>query len=192
MYLTEKTPTNVVSEIINCYIIFIVVQSLSHVWLCDPMDCSTSGFPVLHHLLEFIQSHIQWVRDATQPSHPVFSFSSCLQSLSTSGSFPMSWLFASGGQSTEASASASVLPMNILDWFPLGLTGLTSFGPPCPKDSQESSPALQFKTISSLALILHYGPTHHDYWKIIVLTIQTLVSKVISLLFKSWNMYNII
>ena len=112
MYLTEKTPTNVVSEIINCYIIFIVVQSLSHVWLCDPMDCSTSGFPVLHHLLEFIQSHIQWVRDATQPSHPVFSFSSCLQSLSTSGSFPMSWLFASGGQSTEASASASVLLMN--------------------------------------------------------------------------------
>ena len=124
MYLTEKTPTNVVSEIINCYIIFIVVQSLSHVWLCDPMDCSTSGFPVLHHLLEFIQSHIQWVRDATQPSHPVFPFSSFPQSFPASESFPMSWFFASGGQSIGASASASVFPINIQNWFPLGLTAL--------------------------------------------------------------------
>ena len=51
-------------------------------------------------------------------------FSSCLQSFPASGSFPMSWLFSSGGQSIRASALASVLPMNIQDWFPLGLTGL--------------------------------------------------------------------
>ena len=53
---------------------------------------------------------------------------SCLQSFSASGSFSMSRLFSSGGQSIGVSASASVLPMNILDWFPLGLTGLQSKG----------------------------------------------------------------
>ena len=59
-------------------------------------------------------------------SSSVVPFSSCPQSFPASGSFPMSWLFTSGGQSIEASASVSVLPMNIQDWFPLGLTGLTS------------------------------------------------------------------
>ena len=63
--------------------------------------------------------------------HPTISFSvipffSCLQSFPASGSFPVSWLFASGGQSIEASASASILPMNVQGWFPLGLTGLIS------------------------------------------------------------------
>ena len=59
-------------------------------------------------------------------SSSVIPFSSCLQSYPVSGSFLMSWLFASGGQSIGASASALVLPMNIQDWFPLGLTGLIS------------------------------------------------------------------
>ena len=64
--------------------------------------------------------------------HPTISssaipFSSCFQSFPASGSFPMSQFFASGGQSIGASASASVFPMNIQDWFPLGLTGLISF-----------------------------------------------------------------
>ena len=54
-------------------------------------------------------------------------FSSCPQSFPASGSFPMSWLFTSGGQSSGASASPPVFPMNIQDWFPLGLTGLISF-----------------------------------------------------------------
>ena len=63
--------------------------------------------------------------------HPTISsyvvlFSSCLQSFSASGSFPMNQFFESGGQSIGVSASASVLPMNIQDWFPLGLTGLIS------------------------------------------------------------------
>ena len=71
--------------------------------------------------------------------HPTISFSvvpfcSCLQSFPASGSFPMNWLFTSGGQSIEPSASAWVLPTNIQDWFPLGLTG----SPCSTKESQES------------------------------------------------------
>ena len=58
--------------------------------------------------------------------HPTIPFSSCLQSFPAPGSFPMSQLFTSDGQSIEASASASVLPVNIQGWFPLGLTGLIS------------------------------------------------------------------
>ena len=88
------------------------VQSLSRVQLCDPMDCSTPGLPVHHQLPEFTQTHVHWVGDANQPSHPVVPFSSRLQSLPASGCFPMSQLFTSGGQSIGASASASVPPVN--------------------------------------------------------------------------------
>ena len=94
--------------------------------LCNPMDSSTPGFPVHHHLPEFAQTHVHRVGDAIQPSHPVITFSSCLQSFPASGSFPMSWLVESDGQTIGASASASVLPMSIQGWFPLGLTGLIS------------------------------------------------------------------
>ena len=94
--------------------------------LCDPMDCSTPGSSVLHRLPEFAQIHVHWVSDAIQPAHPLSPHFSCPQSFPASESFPMSWIFASGGQSTGASASASVLPMNIQGWFPLGLTGWTS------------------------------------------------------------------
>ena len=66
----------------------------------------------------------QWCHPTISSS--VVPFSSCLQTFPTSGSFLMSQLFASGGQSIGASASSSVLPMNIQDWFPLGLTGLIS------------------------------------------------------------------
>ena len=69
------------------------------------------------------QTHVHWVGDAIQPSHPVVPFSSCLQCFPASGSFPMSQLFASGGHSIEVSASTSVLPMNTQDWHPLGWTG---------------------------------------------------------------------
>ena len=67
----------------------------------------------------------------SQRCHPTISssvipFSPRLQSFLASGSFPVSWLFVSGGQNIGASASASVLPMNIQGWFPLGLTGLIS------------------------------------------------------------------
>ena len=104
-----------------------VVQLLSHVQLCDPMDCSMPGFPFHHSLPEFAQIHVDWVNDAIQSSHPLSPpFSYCSQSFPDSRSFPMSWPFASGCQSIGTSASATVLPMNNQGWFPLGLTGLIS------------------------------------------------------------------
>ena len=103
-----------------------------------------------------------WCHPTISPSVVPFSF--CLQSFPASGSFLMSWLFTSGGQRIEASASASVLPMNIQDWFPLRLV----WYPCCPRDSQESSPIPHFKSINSSVLSLLYGPALtpiHNYWK---------------------------
>ena len=97
------------------------VQSCLTLW--DSMDCSKPDFPVHHQLQELAQTHVHWV---TAILCFVVPFSSCLQSLAASGSFIMSQLFASGGQSIGASALVTVLPMNIQDLFPLGLTGLTS------------------------------------------------------------------
>ena len=92
----------------------------------------------------------------TRWRHPTISSSvtlfSCLQSFPALGSFQMSWLFTSGGQSVGV--SASVLPMNIQGWFPLGWL---VWSPCSPRDSQESSPIPQFKRINSLALSLLYG-----------------------------------
>ena len=95
------------------------------------MDCSMPGFLVLHYLPEFAQTHVHWVSDAIQPSHPL-----CCHILLMPSIFPsirvfsqlrvMSCLFTSGGQHIGASTSASVLPVNIQGWCPLGLTGLTS------------------------------------------------------------------
>ena len=108
--------------------ILVVVQSLSRVWLiANPIDCSTPGFPVLHHLPELAQTHVHWVSDTIQLSCLIVPFSSRLQSFPASGSFLISRLFTSGGQSTGDLASASVLLMNIEGWSPLGLTGLISF-----------------------------------------------------------------
>ena len=84
--------------------------------LCNPMDCRMPGFPVHHQLPELAQTHVHRVSDAILPIlSSVVPFSSCLQSFPASGSFPMNQLFASGGQNTRASASASVLSMNIQD-----------------------------------------------------------------------------
>ena len=94
--------------------------------LCSPVDCSTPGLPVHHQLPEFTQIHVHWVTDAIQPSHPVSPLSSRLQSFPASESFQMSQFFASGDQSIGVSASISALPMNIQDWFPIGLTGWIS------------------------------------------------------------------
>ena len=99
--------------------------------------------------------------------HPtsVVPFSSHFQSFTASESFPISQFFASSGQSIGVSASASVLPMNIQDWFPLGWTGWI---PGSPRDSYESSPTPQFKSINSSALSFLYIPTLtsiHNHWK---------------------------
>ena len=88
------------------------------------------GLPVHHQLPELAQTHVHRVGDAIQPSHPLSSPSPPAFKLSQyPSSFPMSQFFISGGQSIGASASASVLPMNILGWFPLGWADLISLVP---------------------------------------------------------------
>ena len=98
-----------------------VVQSLSHVQLCDPMGCSRPGFPVHHQLRTLLK--LRSIESVIPSNHliSVASFSSCTH-LSQHQSFPISQHFPSGGQWIEI--LASVLPMNIQDWFPSGLTGL--------------------------------------------------------------------
>ena len=92
--------------------------TLSCPTLCDPMNRSTPGLTVQNQHPECTQTHVHWVSDAIQPSHPVIPFSSCLQSFSALGSFPMSQHLAWGGQSTGVSISTSVLPMKTQDWSP--------------------------------------------------------------------------
>ena len=101
----------------------------------------------------------QWCHPTISSS--VIPFSSCPQSFPASGSVQMSQLFASGGQNMGVSASTSVLPMNIQDWFPLGWTG---WGPISPRDFQESCPTPQFKSINSSVLSFLYSPTHIHTW----------------------------
>ena len=128
------------------------------------MDCNTPSFPVLHHLLAFAQVHVHCIISS---SDALFSF--CPQSIPASGTFPMSHLFASDDQNTEASASASVLSVNI-----------QGQSPRCPKDFQESSPVPQFEGINYLVLCLLYSPaltTVCDHWKTMALIIQTCVSR---------------
>ena len=101
------------------------VQLLSRVQLCNPVNRSTPGLPVHHHLLEFTQTHVHWGGDAIQPSHPLSSPSPPAPDPSQHQSFPMSQLFAWGGQSTGVSALA-VLPKNTQDWSPSEWTGWIS------------------------------------------------------------------
>ena len=144
---------------------FSSVQLLSNVWLFET------------HGLQHGQASLSITNSRSLPkllsiklvmpsaiSSSVIPFSFHLQSFPASGPFPVSQFFTSGGQSIGASASASVLPMNIQDWFPLGWTDLIF----CPRDSQESPPAPTFKSIDSSVLSLLYGPTLtsvRDYWK---------------------------
>ena len=130
------------------------------------MDCSMPGFLVHHQLLEIAQTHVHWVSDAIQlsqlllsPSPPAFNLSQ------RQGLFQ--WVsLTSGGQSIGVSVSASVLPMNIQAWFPLGWTSWFSLE--SKEKSQESSPTTQFKSINSSVFSLLYSPnltSIHDYWK---------------------------
>ena len=104
----------------------------------------------------------QWCQPTISSS--VIPFSSCLQSFPASGSFPMSQFFALG-QNIGVSASASVLPMNTQDWFPLGWTGWISLQS---KGLSRVFSTPPFKGINSSVLIFFYSPTLtsiHDYWK---------------------------
>ena len=134
--------------------------------LCNPMNRSNARPPC--------PSPIPGIHSDSRPSsqwcHPTISssvvpFSSCLQYFPASGSFPMSQLFASGGQTTGVSASASFLQRNPrADLLQNGLVG----SPCSPRDSQESSPTSQFKSINSSALSLLHSPiliSIHDHRK---------------------------
>ena len=89
--------------------------------LCDPVEDSTPGIPVHHQLLGLTQTHVHWVGDVIQPFHPLSSPSPPTFNLSQHQG-----LFTSGGQRVGVSASTSVFPMNIQDWFSFGWTGWIS------------------------------------------------------------------
>ena len=134
------------------------------------MNCSTPGFPVLYYLPEFAQIYVHWVNGAIQPCHPLLPPSFLALNLSQhQGLFQ--WV-------SSSIQVAKVLEVQLqhqsFQWVFLAHWGLISFridwflSPCCPRDSQESSPALKFESIKSLALSLLYGPTCtsiHDYWK---------------------------
>ena len=133
--------------------------------LCIPMDCYHARFPCPSLSLRVCK--FMYIESVMPSNYPILCcpFLLCLQPFPASGSFAMSRLFISGGQSIGTLASASVFPMNIQEGFPLGLTGLISL---LPRDSQESSLAPQFKSIHYSVLSLLYGPAFTfipDYWK---------------------------
>ena len=150
---------------ITCYF-FCSVQSLS------PVRLFATPWTTAHQASLSITNSWSLPRlrsiESVMPSNissSVVPCSSCPQSFPASGSFPMSQFFASDGQSIRVSASTSVLPMNTQDWSPLGWTG---WSPCSPRDSQESSPTPQCKSINSLGLSFLYSPPLtpiHDYWK---------------------------
>ena len=124
----------------------------------------------------------QWCHPTISSS--VIPFSSCLQSFPASGSFQMSQFFATGGQNIGASASALVLPMNIQDWFPLGLTGLISLQSKGLSRVFSSTAVQKHQFFSAQPALL--SNSHIHTWlleKTIALIIQNFVSKVMSLLF---------
>ena len=148
-----------------------------HLPLCIQFSHSVVSDSLWPHKLQHTRppcpSPIPRVHPNPSPSsrwcHPtilssVVPFSSCPQSYPASGSFPVSQFFTSGGQSIGVSASTSMLPMNTKDWSPLGWTGWMSCSP---RDSQESSPTPQFKSINSSVLSFLYSPTLtsiHTHW----------------------------
>ena len=141
------------------------VQSLNYVWrFVTPWTAAHQASLCITNSQSLLK--LMSIESWCHPTIPFSAvpFSSCLQSFPASRSFPLSQFFASGGQSIGVLATASVLPMNIQDSFPLGLTDLISLQS---KDSQESSPTPQFKSISSLVLSFLYSPnltSIHDYW----------------------------
>ena len=136
--------------------------------LCDPMDCSTPGFPVRHPLPGLTQTHVYWVSDAIQPFHPLSSPSPPAFNLSQhQGLFQ--WV-SSLHQVVKVLELQLQLQHQSFQWIFRTdfLQDWLVWSPCSPRDSQESSPTPQFKSISSLALSFLYGPTLksiYDYWK---------------------------
>ena len=128
------------------------------------MNCSTLGLPVHHQLTEFVQTHVHWLGDAIQPSHPLSSPSPPALNLSQHlGLFKwVSSLYQV--DSIGVSASTSVLPMNTQDWFPLGWTGWISL------QSKGlwrvfSNTTVQNHQFFGAQLSLQSNCPTHDYWK---------------------------
>ena len=117
---------NTESSLMTLVILFSSVQLLSLLLFATPMDYSTPGLPVHDQFLEFTQTYVHWVSDAIQPSHPLSTL------ILLPSTFPIIRVFSNESvlhiwwQSIRVSASASVLPMNIQEWFPLGWTGWIS------------------------------------------------------------------
>ena len=158
--------------------------------LCNLMDYRMSDSSVLHSLSEFAQILVHWGGDAVSsptisPSDASFSFS--LQSFLASASFPTSWLFTSGGQ--IIGASATVLPMNILSWFPLRLTNLISL------NSKRLSRVFSSTTILNQffsAQPSYTAQLSHSYMtsgKTIALSIKVFFGKLMSLLFNTLSRF---
>ena len=129
--------------------------------LCDPMNCSMPGLPVHHQLLEFTQTHVHWVRDAIQPSHPLSSPSPLALNLSQH----------QGPSSHQVvKVSAFQLQHQSFQWTPRTdrLQNELVGTPFSPRDAQESSATSLFKSISSLVLSFLCSPiltSIHDHWK---------------------------
>ena len=141
---------------------FSSVQSLSHFRLCDPMDCSTPGFPVHHQHQEFTQTHVHWI-NVIQPSHPLLSPSPAFNLSQHQG---LLQLVSSSHQ--VANILGFQLQHQSFQWvFTVDFLWDWLVWPPCSlRDIQESFPTPQFKSISSLVLSLLHGPTLtsvHDY-----------------------------
>ena len=145
---------------------YVSVQSLSHVRIfATPWTAALQASLSTANSWSLLK--LMSIESVMHPtiSSSVMPFSSYLQSFPASGSFPMSQFFTSGGPSIAVSASASVLPMNIQDWSPFRWTGWISLQS---RDSQESSPTPQFKSINSLVLSFLHSSTLtsiHDHWK---------------------------
>ena len=174
--------------------LLLVVQLLSHVWLCDLMNCSTPDFPIFHHLSSspWVHTHAHWVSDAIQISHPGAPFSSFPLVFLAWGSFPISWIFVSGDQNIGASASALVLPMNIQSWFPLGLTNLIFLLSKGLSRVFSSTTVWKHQFFVVFMVQFFMVQLSHPYMtigKTIALTIWTFVSKVISLLFTTLSRF---
>ena len=156
-----------ISGDVSSLVHFSSVQSLSHVWLFATPRVQHARLPCplpTPRTCSDLCPLSRWCHPTISSS--VVPLSSSLQSFSASGSSPMRQFFASGGQSIGASASGSVLPMNIQDWFPLGLTSLISLQS---KGLSRVFSSTKVWSINSSALSLLYGPTLasiHGWWKI--------------------------
>ena len=144
------------------------------------MDCKMPGFPLHHKLLQLGQTHVHWLSDAIQPSHPPLSPSPPVPNLSQHQSSPVNQFFTSGGQNIETPASASVLPMKIQDCFPLLLTGLILHSKRLSKVF--SNTTVQKHQFFGAQLSL-WSSSHIYTWLLetLQLTAHTFVSKVLSL-----------